>query len=105
AREALVDRLLRDDGSPAVPSIPTPGSRRGHSAVWTGAEMIVWGGGDENEELDTGGRYNPATDTWSAISRVNSPTARTSFTSIWTGTEIIVWGGYGDSADLNSGGR
>jgi N-acetylneuraminic acid mutarotase len=105
AREALVDRPMREDGSPAVPSIPTPGPRRGHSAVWTGAEMIVWGGGDENEELDTGGRYNPATDTWSAISRVNSPTDRTSFTSIWTGTEIIVWGGYGDSADLNSGGR
>jgi hypothetical protein len=105
AREALADRLTREDDSPTVPSIPTPDPRRRHSAVWTGTEMIVWGGGNENADLNTGGRYNPATDAWSAISIENSPNARMSFTSVWTGTEMIVWGGYGDSGDLNSGGR
>ena len=29
------------------------------TAVWTGTEMIVWGGNG-----NTGGRYDPATDTW-----------------------------------------
>jgi len=29
-----------------------------HTAVWTGSEMIVWGGWSE-VVLNTGGRYNP----------------------------------------------
>ena len=28
-----------------------------HTAVWTGSEMVVWGGGSSNGELNTGGRY------------------------------------------------
>src|SRR4030095_4390459 len=35
-----------------------PTARRFHTAVWTGSEMIVWGGEDENLMLlNTGGRY------------------------------------------------
>ena len=31
-----------------------------HTAVWTGNEMIVWGGlAPGPDYLDTGGRYNP----------------------------------------------
>src|SRR5207245_6667592 len=30
-----------------------PSARGGHTAIWTGSEMIVWGGSD----LNTGGRY------------------------------------------------
>ena len=43
--------------------------RSSNDGVWTGAEMIVWGGdvGLANV-LNTGGRYDPATDTWTAIS-------------------------------------
>jgi len=37
-----------------------PSGRGGHTAVWTGSEMIVWGG---YPDLNTGGRYNPSTDT------------------------------------------
>ena len=33
-----------------------PTARVGHTAVWTGSEMIVWGGSDPNT-LNTGGRY------------------------------------------------
>ena len=29
------------------------------NAVWTGSEMIVWGGYGNSGNLDTGGRYNP----------------------------------------------
>jgi N-acetylneuraminic acid mutarotase len=74
-----------------------PMPRKQHSAVWTGTEMIVWGGcGQLDEhmcEIDTGGRYNPATDTWVATSEVNTPGQRMDHTAIWTGTEMIVWGG------------
>ena len=73
-----------------------PSGRFGHTAVWTGSEMIVWGGA----LLNTGGRYNPSTDTWTATSRTNAPTARSFHTTVWTGNEMIVWGGL-----LSTGGR
>jgi len=65
------------------------------SAVWTGTEMIIWGGagalstGDRN----TGARYNPLNDSWIATTTNGAPVARNSHASIWTGTEMLVWGG------------
>ena len=45
-----------------------------HTAVWTGSEMIVWGGFDSGTSyLNTGGRYNPSTDSWTATSTTNAP--------------------------------
>src|SRR5207249_11394649 len=87
-----------------------PDRRAGHTAVWTGSEMIVWGGQDVNFlPLNTGGRYNPATDSWAATSTANAPAPRWSHTAVWTGTEMIVWGGlFFDGSKnhyLNSGGR
>src|SRR5262245_16899851 len=35
-----------------------------HTAVWTGAEMIVWGGFSGLTRFNTGSRYDPATDSW-----------------------------------------
>lgn len=78
-----------------------PSARTGHTAVWTGTEMIVWGG-DTN-----GGRYNPATDTWGNISSDNAPyESYYLHTAIWTGTEMIVWGGEGsNNMDSYAGSR
>ena len=53
-------------------------SRAGHTAVLTGSEMIVWGGADENNvPFNTGGRYDPITDSWTATSTTGAPNART----------------------------
>src|SRR5215472_4464226 len=85
----------------------TPGSPDGrvlHTAVWTGSEMIVWGG-DDGSYLNTGGRYNPATDTWTATSTINAPSPRASHSAVWTGSEMIVWGGFDDVDDMNTGGK
>ena len=41
-----------------------PEARRYHTAVWTGTEMIVWGGTDAATLLDSGSKYNPSTDSW-----------------------------------------
>jgi N-acetylneuraminic acid mutarotase len=83
-----------------------PNARAGHTAVWTGIEMIVWGGGATGPTyLNTGGRYNPSTDSWTATSTTNAPDARGGHTALWTGSEMIVWGGFNDSGDLNTGGR
>src|SRR5205823_5463811 len=83
-----------------------PVARSAHTAVWTGSEMIVWGGTQGGVVyLNTGGRYNPSTDSWTATSLTNAPAARDYHTAIWTGSEMIVWGGSNGSSYLNTGGR
>jgi N-acetylneuraminic acid mutarotase len=86
-----------------------PSARGGHTAVWTGSEMIVWGGYDSfvGGDVNTGGRYNPSTDSWTTTSTTNAPSSREEHTAVWTGSEMIVWGGFEyDSGNyLNTGGR
>ncbi len=74
--------------------------RSDHAAVWTGSEMIVWGGGG----LSSGGIYDPATDEWRPTSTVGAPRALW-IQGIWTGKEMIVWGGFVDGWSVNTGGR
>jgi N-acetylneuraminic acid mutarotase len=74
-----------------------PAARDGHTAVWTGSEMIVWGGG-----FNSGGRYDPSTDSWTATSTTNAPHYRYHHTAVWTGSEMIIWGG---GNGTNTGGR
>ncbi len=82
-----------------------PAARSAHTAAWTGSEMIVWGGSN-GTPLNTGGRYNPSTDTWTPTSiGVNTPAGRYSHTAVWTGSEMIVWGGRSGGVFLNTGGR
>jgi hypothetical protein len=92
-----------------ISNTDVPNWRTGHNVVWTGTEMIVWGGwgGSSISNLfNTGGRYNPLTDTWTSTSVTNAPTARTGASAVWTGTELIVWGGGdGGFTQLNTGGR
>ncbi|HZN03316.1 MAG TPA: MopE-related protein [Candidatus Polarisedimenticolia bacterium] len=80
-----------------------PERRSGHSAVWTGGQMLVWGG-TSLSRLNSGGRYDPATDSWTPTAVSFSPPGRRDFTAVWTGSHLIVWGGAA-SASLNSGGR
>jgi len=82
-----------------------PSARESHTAVWTGNEMIVWGGADNMSDLDTGGRYDPLTDNWIATTTTNAPAGRAQFAAVWAGSEMIVWGGYRNSMYLNTGGR
>lgn len=90
-----------------------PKGRDGHAAFWTGREMIVWGGefldvgSSRFRGYNTGGKYDPMTDTWTATSMVNAPVVRMGPSVVWTGSEIIVWGGVNDdgNSNLNTGGR
>ena len=81
------------DSWTATSTTNAPSGRYLHTAVWTGSEMIVWGGVMVTDDLNTGGRYNPSTDTWTATSTTNAPSARDDHTAVWTGSEMIVWGG------------
>jgi hypothetical protein len=96
-----------DDTWTATSTTDAPDGRIDYTAVWTGSEMIVWGGFNFSPPyfLNTGGRYNPATDTWTATNTSKAPSARDFHTALWTGSEMIVWGGYNKGNDLNSGGR
>jgi hypothetical protein len=85
-----------------------PAARFHHPAVWTGSEMIVWGGDNGPTSFNTGGRYNPSSDSWTATSTTNAPSGRSShpvLPAVWTESEMIVWGGVNDSGPLNTGGR
>jgi hypothetical protein len=84
-----------------------PWQREGCGAVWTGTEMIVWGGNtyagnvaSNKASSNTGGRYNPATNTWATMSTTGAPMARHRFLHAWTGTEYLVFGGCQNSLSV-----
>jgi N-acetylneuraminic acid mutarotase len=95
-----------DSWTPTSTSSPAS-QRSGHSAVWTGNEMIVWGGAavSTSTYLNSGGRYDPATDSWTATSTESAPAPRAGHTAVWGVDEMLVWGGGGSAGAPNSGGR
>lgn len=84
-----------------------PDRRVSHTSVWTGSEMIIWGGQSGfSSYLNSGAKYNPSTDHWTAMTATGAPTPRTYHTAVWTGSEVIIWGGIGETLNhLNTGGR
>jgi hypothetical protein len=73
---------------------PSPlAARVGHSAAWTGAELLIWGGGPfGSRPLADGAAYDPATDRWRRLPP--APLAgRSGHAAVWTGTDMLVWGG------------
>ena len=84
-----------------------PEGRIQHSAVWTGSEMIVWGGSTSATSLaysGSGARYNPTNSTWTSLTASGAPAARVLPNMEWTGSEMIVWGG-SNGVGFSAGGR
>jgi hypothetical protein len=79
-----------------------PSARHKPATVWTGEEMIVYGG---NAGVDARA-YNPATDRWRSLSLKGAPGEYSRGDAIWTGSEMILWGnsncGVGGRYDLAS---
>jgi hypothetical protein len=70
--------------------------RIGASVVWTGTELIVWGGEGNARQgyFADGAAFDPGRGTWRKLAA--SPlTPRLGAAAAWTGTEMIVWGGNG----------
>jgi hypothetical protein len=61
--------------------------------VWTGRQVLMWGGGCCDDYLADGAAYSPATDTWQPLPP--APLAGRHTTGAWTGRELIVVGGDG----------
>jgi hypothetical protein len=70
------------------------GGRFGFGTVWTGSELLVWGGFDAKGELTAedvyGAAYDPASDTWRTLNASEAP--RVNLNPIWTGSHMILWG-------------
>jgi N-acetylneuraminic acid mutarotase len=87
------------DSWSAIASTAAPGVRNKHTAVWTGSEMIVWGGeyynaaGSSSTNRNDGGRYHPGSNTWAPVSLIAAPSERCRHSAVWTGTEMLIWGG------------
>ena len=72
-----------------------PVSRYFHQSVWTGNKMIVWGGSviGSPYNINSGGIYDPLSDTWVTMNSQNAPSARINNTAVWTGNKFLVWAG------------
>ena len=80
---------------------PSPLAGRGaHRAVWTGREMVVWGG-FSTTELNDGAAYDPAADTWSQLP-ISPVLPRQGQAMVWVGDRMVVWGGHGPHGEGES---
>jgi N-acetylneuraminic acid mutarotase len=93
-----------DTWSPTATS-GAPPAREQHTAVWTGSQMVVWGGFSDDGPLVSGGRYDPANDVWTPTSTAGAPSSRYGHTAVWTGSSMIVWGGFSFPDYLDTGAR
>jgi hypothetical protein len=81
------------EGLSVLPS--PPAARDSAVVVWTGTQLIVWGGNDgfgDPPHHDDGWAFDAATRTWSSLPP--APLAPRSWAAgVWTGSEVLVWGG------------
>lgn len=127
-RELLVLATPRTGGAPVgaaydpaadrwrtIAAFPLAGDRYGPSTVWTGEELLVWGGhgsqgGPGTQEPpprpEGGAAYDPARDRWRVLDV--APGALELHPTAWTGREILAMAGddplqvHAISADLRS---
>ena len=92
------------DSWSAITTAGAPSARFDHTAIWTGSRMLIWGGGGPGGSVTNtpGGQYDPASDSWTAVTTTGAPSARQSHTAVWTGLRMLVWGGL-DADGLNTG--
>jgi len=77
-----------------IPKTGAPSGRIGAASVWTGSEILVWGG----NSMVNGGSYNPTSGTWRQMQWSGGPIGSSEGASAWNGTSLIVLGGnYSDS--------
>jgi len=87
----------------ALNSSNAPSGRTGHTAVWTGQKLLVWGGQAGGEFLGDGAAYDPLADAWSAITLTNAPGPRAAHSAVWTGREMLIFGGETAAGTVNDG--
>ena len=85
---------LRQGHWSTLPLSPIRGRSR-QSVVWTGHQLLVWGGFSYLTKMmfADGAAYDPVTNHWHKIH--DGPLSpRVGQVAIWTGREMVVWGGF-----------
>jgi N-acetylneuraminic acid mutarotase len=83
-----------------------PSARWYATAVWTGQEVLIWGGEDRGDNYPRdGARYDPVQNVWHPISLDEPPEGRFQHSAVWTGHEMILWGGGVKIRDSRYGGH
>lgn len=78
-------------------------ARSDAGAVWTGQELLVWGGiGTSRRYFADGAGFNPATNAWRSLAPAPLA-ARADPAVAWTGREMLVWGGFAGSHFFDDG--
>lgn len=77
----------------ALSTANAPGARSGHTAVWTGQRLLIWGGQAGDTLLNNGAAYNPEDNSWSPLPTAGAPAGRAGHVAVWTGTEMLIFGG------------
>jgi N-acetylneuraminic acid mutarotase len=80
-----------------ISAVGAPTARAHPAVVWTGQEMVVYGG---NAGVDARA-YDPQADRWRSLSLRGAPGLHGSGDAVWTGTEMLLWG----ATDCDVGGR
>ena len=60
--------------------------------------MIVWGGESSVNlnDFNNGGLYDPAANSWTAMTTNGAPAGRTFQVAVWTGSQMIICDGFGE---------
>lgn len=75
----------------ALSALGAPSARHHHQAIWTGNEVLIFGGeGLNGESISTAAAYNPLTDTWRALP--STPETSAGQTVVWSGTRVFIFG-------------
>lgn len=83
---------------PAAPLAP----RTGHVAVWTGAEVLIWGGEGSAGYFADGAAFNFEEGTWRPLPEAPlSP--RADAAALWTGKSLLLLGGRDNGGPLGDG--
>jgi hypothetical protein len=107
---ATRDRATRPAGATVTPLPPAPlTAREGQTTVFTGREVIVWGGRTvprppdfgsvPTRDFADGAAYDVATGQWRRLAPTGAQ-GRYDAVGVWTGTEMLVLGGQADPPTL-----
>jgi len=88
----------------AISPTSAPSARSGHTAVWTGQRLLVWGGRVGDTPLGNGGSYDPVANSWTPLPSLGAPSARSGHVAVWTGQEMLIVGGLTAGGEVASGG-
>lgn len=83
--------------------VNAPAPRSGHTAVWTGTRLLIWGGRNGEAFFGDGSMYDPVADTWTALPTEGAPTPRSGQVAVWTGKEMLIFAGANGIGELADG--